>query len=168
MLKSQVVGELFRKHYGDLRAMITVRFHKDSLEAEDVVQDAFHNFLKLEQIDNIENPKAYLFQTASNLALSRMRKQAYHTSYINAQDASAADERTPERAVMAGRDLDQLTEALEQLPAKYRRTFLLSRIEFKTYKEISIQLGIPQSTVEKHMIKTLKYLRDHIGSEVEA
>ncbi len=156
---------LFATHQSDLRRLIAHRFKKTQHDAEDIVQDAFHNILRAENIDELENPKAYLYQTAANLALNRIRKQKNHNQYVASQDADITYDLCPERAVSAGRDLARVERSLTQLPAKYRRTFLLSRVHEKSYREISELLGIPESTVEKHIIKTLKYLRETLAEE---
>jgi RNA polymerase sigma factor (sigma-70 family) len=161
---------LFAKHQLELRRLIAHKFNKSPHEAEDIVQDAFHNILRAENIESLENPKAYLYQTASNLALNRIRKNRQHTSYLaglNLDESDELDERTPERSVSAYKDLKKLQQSLDHLPEKYRRTFLLSRVQDKTYSEISAMLNISESTVEKHIIKTLKYLRDQLEMEVE-
>jgi RNA polymerase sigma factor (sigma-70 family) len=167
MQAAQFLGALFEKYQPELRRLIAHKFNKTHHEAEDIVQDAFHNMLRAENSESIENPKAYLYQTASNLALNRIRKQKNHHQYINRLDAEETNELTPERFVSAHNDLKRLTQALVKHPEKYRRTFLLSRMQDKTYREISAILNIPESTVEKHIIKTLKYLRDQLELEVE-
>ena len=168
MKAAQLFSVLFEKHQLDLRRLIASKFKKSHHEAEDIVQDAFHNILRAENIESLENPKAYLYQTASNLALNRIRKNRQHTSYVaglNLDESDELDERTPERSVFAYRDLLKLQQSLERFPEKYRRTFLLSRVQDKTYGEISTMLNISESTVEKHIIKTLKYLRDNLDVE---
>lgn len=161
---------LFEKHQADLRRAIAARFGKVRHEAEDIVQDAFHNLLRAENLEQLENPRAYLYQTAANLALNRIRKHRHHNQYLEQQGAALEedemDEMGPERHVVARRDLASLEQALVKLPEKYTRTFLLSRVEDKSYKEISQLLGMPESTVEKHIIKVLKHLREHLASEV--
>lgn len=157
------LSALFSRHQADLRRLIAHKFKKTQADAEDIVQDAFHNILRADNIETLENPKAYLYQTASNLALNRIRQQRQHQKYLagfHIDEESEIDEVSPERRVLARRDLQQLEQTLEQLPAKYRQTFLLSRMQDKSYREISEQLGISESTVEKHIIKVLKYLRD--------
>lgn len=156
---------LFELHQSDLRRLIAHRFKKNQQDAEDIVQDAFHNILRADNIETLENPKAYLYQTAANLALNRIRKQRHHQHYVSVQDADATYDLCPERSVSAGRDLVRLQQSLEQLPDRYKRTFLLSRVQEKSYKEISELLSIPESTVEKHIIKTLKYLREALAEE---
>lgn len=162
----QFLASLFEKHQLELRRLIAYKFNKTHQDAEDIVQDAFHNILRSENVEALENPKAYLFQTASNLALNRIRKQRNHQLYIAGLDAEETNELTPERCASAASDLRLLEQAVERLPQKYRRTFLLSRVQDKTYREISEILDISESTVEKHIIKALKYLRDQLADEV--
>lgn len=156
---------LFISHQSDLRRLIAHKFKKTPQDAEDIIQDAFHNILHLEHPESIENPKAYLYQTAANLALNRIRKHRNHQHYLAAQDVEETYDLCPERSVVARKDLERLEQALASLPEKYRRTFLLSRVQEKTYREISAILNIPESTVEKHIIKTLKYLREVLAEK---
>jgi RNA polymerase sigma factor (sigma-70 family) len=162
---SYLIG-LFESHYADLKALIAYRFKRQHQDVDDILQDAFHNVLRLDNIDQLENPKAYLYQTASNLALNRIRKQKHHDTYLLSQDLERVEEVSPEQIVISQKTLASVCESLEEFPEKYRRTFLLSRVEGKTYKEISQELDIAESTVEKHIIKTLKFLRDRL-QEVE-
>jgi len=168
MNRPHFLSVLFEKHQSDLRRLIARKFKKNQHDAEDIVQDAFHNILRADNLETLENPKAYLYQTASNLALNRIRKQRLHQQYLAGMQMDAnseIDEVSPERRVLAGRDLQRLEQALEQLPHKYRHTFLLSRVQDKSYREISEQLNISESTVEKHIIKVLKYLRDQLSED---
>lgn len=160
MNKQQSFGELFARHQQELLRSLISKFRKQPQDAEEIVQDVFHNVLKIDDFESIENPRAYLFQAANNLALNRIRKQKHHQQYLDAQDVDETDEVTPERNVLASKNLEQVKEALEKLPAKYRRTFLLSRVEQMSYREISQTLNMPESTVEKHIIKVLKFLRE--------
>jgi len=152
------LGVLFEKHQVKLKKFIALKFSKSAHEAEDIVQDAFYNMLRIGQDEPLKNSKAYLYKTANNLALNRLRRHRCHDDYVASQDLHQAYELTPERNVLAAKDLMLLTTSLAKISKKYRRTFLLSRVEGKTYREISMDLGIPVSTVEKHIIKTLRYL----------
>lgn len=159
------LSELFIKHQPELLRLLIGKFRSVPAEAEDIVQDVFHNILKIDDIESIDNPRAYLFQAANNLALNRIRSNKQHKSFVDKQDAEELNEISPERCVSAERDLEILKDALTFLPEKYRRTFILSRVEQKTYREISIELAIAESTVEKHIIKVLKYLRKQLEKE---
>ena len=53
----------------------------------------------------------------------------------------------------------QLSNALRELPEQCRTIFQLSRFEELKYREIAVQLGISEKTVENQMGKALKILR---------
>jgi RNA polymerase sigma factor (sigma-70 family) len=165
MREANPLALLFQLHYADIRAQIAAKFRRAPQDAEDIVQDAFHNILRANNIEQLENPKAYLYKTASNLALNRLRKHRQSrqaTLNDEVQHTEAHHNISPERHFLAQHELTRLQAALNQMPEKYRRTFLLSRMQNKTYKEISEQLNIAESTVEKHIIKVLKCLREHL------
>jgi RNA polymerase sigma-70 factor (ECF subfamily) len=52
--------------------------------------------------------------------------------------------------------------AIEQLPPQCQMVFKLSRFENLTYAEIAMQMQISVKTVENHMIKALKVLREKL------
>ena len=151
---------LFTNHEDELRRYVTGKMG-NSADAEEIVQDAFHNFMQIDEPDQLENPRAYLYRTAHNLALNRIRKEKRHQDYASAQDADPSTV-SLERSLIARADLENIEQALNELPERSREVFLLNRIEGLTYNEISQQLGISVSSVEKHMMKTLNFLRSHI------
>ena len=55
-----------------------------------------------------------------------------------------------------------IEKSIEKLPEKTRRIFTLNRLEYKSVKEISEQLTIPERTVEYHITQGLKALRIHL------
>ena len=65
---------------------------------------------------------------------------------------------TLEVAELEGR----INTALKSLPGKCREVFELNRFEGKKYAEIASQLNISVKTVETHMSKALKILRDEL------
>ncbi len=160
MKQHTFIRSLFDKYQNEVLLYIRAKFG-DRHDAEDIVQDTFHNVLLRKDFDQMENPQAYIYKTANNLALNRIRSQTKHNDYLkNLQPEHGSP--PLERSIFASQDLDHIHEALQQFPKKYRTTFLMSRIHNKTYTEISRELGISISTVEKHIIKVLQYLRVQI------
>ena len=154
------LASLFSEYSADLRRLISHKFG-DVHDAEDIVQDAFHNVLGSKDVHNIDNPRAYLYQSAHNLALNRIRKRRREQAYI---EACNDDELGPplENHVAAERDLQAVQAALHRLPNQCQRAFVLSRVHAKTYAEIAEELGVSVSTVEKYLIRVLRFLRSEL------
>lgn len=164
MSQGSFISALFCRYQRDLQRFIARKFG-DASQAEDIVQDAFHNLLRVDDLESLENPKAYLYQAASNLALNRIRSQRYQTDYLQSLEEGEGLSVCLERQVSAERDLVEISRTLALLPEKYRRTFEMSRVEGKTYSEIAEAQGIAVSTVEKHIIRALKFLRENLPEE---
>ncbi len=129
-------------------------------DAEDIVQDTFYNLLAVEEKKLDDNPAGYTYKVAHNLALNRIRKNAYHTNYLS-QLESLDDERTPERSVTAQNDIERVIDSLNSLPERQVKAFTMSRFDNKSYAEISHELNVSLSAVEKYISKTLLHLRTH-------
>jgi RNA polymerase sigma-70 factor (ECF subfamily) len=66
------------------------------------------------------------------------------------------------------KELDTLIkESIEALPDQCRLVFGMSRFENLKYSEIAEQLGISVKTVEKHMGRALKELREKLKDYLE-
>ena len=55
---------------------------------------------------------------------------------------------------------ERINEAIASLPPQCRQIFELSRLEGKKHKEIAIELGITQNTVQKQISIALKKMRE--------
>ena len=154
------INSLFQQNNQSLLRFLRRRLG-NAAEAEDIAQDAFHNMMRSDNTDTLENPRAYLFQTASNLALNRIRKIRRQTNYQEILEIEQADhlEPPPEQTVAALFDIETITLALGELPDKVQQAFILSRSHHKSYRQISEELDVAVSTVEKYLIRALEHLR---------
>ena len=55
-----------------------------------------------------------------------------------------------------------LEQALQRLPENLRETFILSRIERLSYKEIAQRLGITVKAVDNRLSRTMKILKQEL------
>lgn len=158
MTTNQTATDIFRKYYADLCRYVQHRF-SGAGEADDIVQDAFHNILKINGMNTIENPKAYLYRAARNIALNRIRQKNCQTGTFVELDENEPLTIPMDRQLIAENDMLRVKRALQNLSEKDRTTFLLNRVEGKSYKAISEELGITVSSVEKRMMKVLATIR---------
>jgi RNA polymerase sigma-70 factor (ECF subfamily) len=93
--------ELFQEHSAPLLKYLTSRF-RDREDAAEIAQEAWLRMHRLEHPEQLSNPKAYLFQMASNLAVDRARRHALEQRVCR-EERLGADEGLPsaERAVAA-------------------------------------------------------------------
>jgi RNA polymerase sigma-70 factor (ECF subfamily) len=155
--------QFFQQNHNSLLRFLSRRLG-DADEAQDIAQDAFHNMMRVEEAENLEHARAYLFQTAANLALNRIRKRKRQETYVQETVAGAEYEQaatlaSPERAALARETLAQVEAALSQLPLKCQRAFLMHRSRQMTYQQIAAELDVSVSTVEKYIIRALERIR---------
>ena len=72
--------------------------------------------------------------------------------------ASPLDDRTA-----AKDELQKVIDAIEALPPQMRRAFWLRRVEGWSQREIATELGLSESTVEKHIGRGIKRLLEQFG-----
>lgn len=159
MGKGSLVKALFLQYGADLKRYLTLKFG-DSYDNEDIVQDSFRNLLSSVEPESLDNPRAYLFQTAHNLALNRIRKQGHYDRYAS-MGHSEEDELSPERIVIAQGDIEALLKTLGELPENCQRAFIAHRVHSRSYQDIADELGVSVSSVEKYLMRTMKFLREN-------
>lgn len=137
-------------HEPQLRGWLEARFPSVS-DVDDVVQEAYARLWRARATGGIACPRAFVFVTARNLALNRLRHQRVERP-PGAEEIDALtllDERTgiPE-AVARAEDLQLLLQALQSLPERCRQIVTLRKIYGLSQKEVAARLGISEATVE--------------------
>ncbi|MEO1041483.1 MAG: sigma-70 family RNA polymerase sigma factor [Pseudomonadota bacterium] len=146
--------------------LIAVRFIarriKSWEEAEDVVQEAVLKLVENPPHEAVENPGAYLIKVSLNIAIDRhrssqARKHREH-QWAELRQRPTSHAENPEAAFLARADLQESIEALEELGPTVRRAFVLHRIHGYSHAEVAQQTGLSRSTIEKHIMKAMKFL----------
>ncbi len=133
-------------------------------DVDDIVQESFLRISSLESHDSIHNPRGFLFRTARNLLVDKARKRSVRATarlpFEMGYEAHsrAAKKLSPECQVSAQQELDVVLRAIDDLPERCRRVFLLQRRNNYTYAEVAKILSISESMVQKHMRKALVQL----------
>ena len=143
-------AEQLHPHEPVLRAWLQSRFSTDC-DIDDIVQEAYVRVLQARETSEIESPKAYLFATARNLALGRVRRQkTCGESFLAEIDAlGILDESADVRqAVARAQELELLTRAIQSLPTRCRQILTLRKLYGMSQKDVAAQLGITEHTVE--------------------
>jgi RNA polymerase sigma-70 factor (ECF subfamily) len=155
---------LFDQYGSDLLGFVGARLK--SHEAEDVVQKTYMQLLQHPNPADIQNPKAYLYKTAINLALNHLRYQRVRSAHLQSDtdpDTLASHTPSPEVSTEDCQQLDRLHSVLAELPPLCRHAFLLNRIDGLTHAEISGRLKISQKTVERYIIRAFDTCYSRLG-----
>ncbi len=151
----------FLDHYQELIGTWTRKL-RNRQQAEDLAHDAFVRVLESDQI-GVEQPRAYLHQTARNIAVDGYRREDRRQSIEHDMLDGLADCNGDPEAFMHALELaDSVERALAQLPLNCRRVFIWQKLEGLTQAEIAERMGLTKNMVEKYMIRTLRHLREHL------
>ena len=163
--RSVELRQIVERFQGPLRSFFRKRAF-DPQEAEDLVQEVFTRLAARSDAPRMENPEAYIFQTAANLLRDRARRDMTRSAAIREfaeNSREAFEEISPERVLQGRQGVADLQRALLELPERTRAIFVLHRFEELKYSEIARRLGISVSSVEKHMMDALRHIALRMG-----
>jgi RNA polymerase sigma factor (sigma-70 family) len=141
-------------------------------EIEDFRQDVYERVLEAAEVAIPDRTRAYVFSTARNLLIDRLRKESVvpieAVADLEALDI-AADEAGPERSAFARDLLRRLQSALDHLPPRCREAVILKRIEGLTQRKIAERMGISEQSVANHVARGMCVLADAVyGEQMDA
>jgi RNA polymerase sigma factor (sigma-70 family) len=163
--KGTLIDALYRKYHRMLRRFLAGR-HVHPDEAADIVQETYCRVLKSGDPDSIRHPRAFLRQVASHVLLNH-QKHRHAGVEENGLDFGLveieAGEPSAYRQLKAEQELDVVRAALEELAPKCREVFVMNRFEGLSYSQISAELDLSVSMIEKYVSQALATLRERVA-----
>lgn len=129
--------------------------------AKDVVQNIFINIWERRDKLSVHNLYAYLLQSVKYRIASSLRKNRLDDRQLSELKFIGSANTTEENLVFK-ESKEEILAHLEHVPARSREVFCMSRFDNFTNQEIAENLGISIRTVETHISKVLKYLREQM------
>jgi RNA polymerase sigma factor (sigma-70 family) len=126
--------------------------------AEDIAHDAFMRINALDNPEAIENPWGYLYTISHNLVKDRAKANKVREKYrisVSYKEDENVDQLSPEYNVLAQEKFNIAARAIENLPPKCRKVFLMHKVHNLSHKEIAETMGITKHAVEKHVIRAM-------------
>lgn len=135
---------------------------QDTSEAEDLVQETYAKALRgFSSFQVGTNFRAWIFRILRNSFLNS--RTGLKTTIPLAEDDDetfASSDPSPEGALIAQSDREQVRQALEELSIPYREILLLCEVEEMSYEEIAQALSIPIGTVMSRLFRARKALHN--------
>lgn len=159
---------LYREHHHSLCGWLMRRYGKHAADAEEIAHKAFARLLELENLDSILNLKAFLYTVAVNFALLDVRSHATSQKFIEQElhlFSENVEEMTPERIYSAEKRGLHLIKGIELLSEKQKKILYLSRIEGKSYEQITEQTGWSQADISRQLKKSLSIIREELAKK---
>ncbi|WP_313345765.1 RNA polymerase sigma factor [Stenotrophomonas sp.] len=127
--------------------------------AEDVIQAIWFKARGVEGGVAIDNPRAYLYRLATNLATDHGRERSRRARLLADHYLWGPDEvLSTEEQAMAQDALQRVLTAADHLPEPTRTIFRLNRLQGLTQADIARRQGVSVTTVENHVRAALRRL----------
>lgn len=149
-----------------MRAWLLRRPLAPFMEIDDIVQETYAIIASLDSVGHIRNPRNYMFEVAKSVVLLAIRRARIVTIDALAEADSLqipANDPSPETIAADRQELGRVAELISALPPRCREVFILRKVRGLSQREVAHQLGLSESTVEKHVIKALNILSAAIG-----
>lgn len=158
--------ELFREWYVRL-CLYAESIIKDRDMAEDLVQNIFCSLWEKRQGLHIrESVKSYLYRSVYNATLNALKHEKVKLAFLKFLQKHSKNEESSEYWEDEKRQstiVQEIDQAVENLPGQCREIFILSRFAGKKSYEIAESLHISVRTVETQLYRAMKRLRDDLA-----
>ncbi len=159
------ISELFHQHNKSLVRFLSSKLGSEE-EAIEVAQDAYVRLLGLNDAGVESYLQAYLYRTALNLAIDRIRRRSTRDRILGIPTEREHEQTTvvptPEEIINAEELLIDLKHAINELSPKCRQAFCMYKFEHLEYAEIASKMNLSESMVRKFVAKALIHCRKRV------
>src|SRR5262245_923622 len=150
---------VFRAHNRSLELYLRGRIGNEQ-DAEDIAQEAYARLLQLDRVEGVGYLRAYLFKTATHIAIDRARQGRVRKRIdFTFAEQQGSETPGPERFLSAAEELRLVAQALAELPWKYRHAFVLRRYEGWAPEQIAQELGTQLRMVRNYISRSTRYCK---------
>src|ERR1700733_5450696 len=171
--QDQLIARAIEKDGSRLRNYIR-RQVLDQDATEDILQDVFSELVEAYRLlKPIEQVSAWVFRVAKNRIIDRFRGKKFESlgegAYgaeddvtVSLGDLLPSLESGPEAAYASRVLLDELDDALDELPEEQRSTFIKHELEGYSFKELAAESGVSVNTLLSRKRYAVLYLRQRL------
>ena len=169
------ISETIVREQARLRNFIRRRV-PDRSDAEDILQDVFSEFVEAYRLMRpIEQAGAWLFRVARNRITDLFRKKkpealperqafAEDGEALTIEDLLPSPDGGPETAYARAVLLEELEDALDELPEEQREVFIAHEFEGRSFRDLRAQTGLSVNTLLSRKHYAVIHLRRRLKS----
>jgi len=167
------ISEAVSRDEPRLRSFIRRRV-ADPGEAEDILQDVFYELVEAyRMMKPVEEVTAWLFRVARNRIIDLFRRKSREGARAEAaassEDATLGFEEMlpspdagPDGAYVRSVLLEELDEALDELPVEQRDVFVAHELMGRSFKELAEESGVSVNTLLSRKHYAVMHLRERL------
>ncbi len=173
-LEDQRIVKVVEREQSRLRNFIWKRV-ADRSDAEDILQEVFFELVEAYRLAKpIEQVGAWLFRVARNRITDLFRKTKSDVlkdigegseedeQELQLVDLLPAPEAGPEAAFARNVLLEELEDALNELPEEQREVFIAHELEGRSFKELALETGLSVNTLLSRKHYAVLHLRQRL------
>lgn len=164
--RNKLIESVLNEYGADMRRFLQLRLALEE-DREDLIQELF---VRLARVENLAeslaaetgNTRSYLFSILNNLILDLKRRYVRRGGSHESYDDEQVVTRTyaPEVKASSQQQLDRAMKILKGIRADHRQAFVLHRFKNMSYQDISEEMGVSLSSVDRYIASALVALRE--------
>jgi RNA polymerase sigma factor (sigma-70 family) len=173
--QDQKISEAMARDEPRLRDFIRRRV-ADRGDAEDILQDVFYQLVEANRLlMPIDHITAWLFRVARNRIIDFFRKKKPETfsdiviadeegNLLPIEDLLPSPDAGPEALYVRNVFLDEIEQAIAELPEEQREVFIAHELQGLSFKEIAAKTGVNLNTLLARKHYAVLHLRQRLQS----
>jgi RNA polymerase sigma-70 factor, ECF subfamily len=166
--REEIIDQLMQEYSDDILHLVYT-YVKDRTTAEDLTQEIFLKcYEKLNQFNQQATLKTWVYRIASNHCKDYLRSWHYRKITLSDKilDYIPSKSKQVEEEIIANSEENILTNAVMNLPLKYREVVFLHYYEELSLAEISKITTVNISTIKTRLKRAKELLKDKMIEEV--
>ena len=148
----------------------------DPRDAEDILQEVFYELVEANRLlMPIEHVTGWLFRVARNRITDLFRKKQPKSlseaaipgeegETLRLEDLLPSPQARPDAVYARSVLLEELEQAIEELPAEQREVFVAHELEGRSFKELAAETGVSVNTLLSRKHHAVLRLRERLQS----
>ncbi|WP_047155266.1 RNA polymerase sigma factor [Aneurinibacillus tyrosinisolvens] len=156
----QAYAHLVNKYKNKVYALL-IGMGLQPQDAQDMAQESFIKaYKRLGSFDKSRSFSSWLYKIAVNCCLDEWKRKK--KDIFEGADVPQIDLVSPEAMYLRKEEAEELLNHIGHLPEKYRLVLMLRYTDHLSYSEIADVLDIPLGTVQNHLHRAKKKLKEQI------